>query len=284
VKKGPVDIEVKVRPTFLYIGVARSGSTWLYEIMREHPDVFVPPAKDIQFFDIQYERGLDWYLRFFKDGGGYQAVGEVSHDYYLAEEYAERILTHLPEVRLICCLREPLSKLVSGYHYNITTEYSGDLSFDAYVAKPEVKRQIEYSARLRPFYQRFARERLLVLFYDELLEKPEEFVRTVYSFIGVDKNFKPPSLHKRVNPSRKVRKEAFAHAAFYGARLVRKLGYANVVGKIKHNTLINALLYESPKSSVEVADGTVRALRESWQDELMGLQELIGRPLPETWR
>ena len=70
-------------PTFLYIGAARAGSSWMYEILREHPDVFVPLAKDIYFFDKHYDRGLQWYRSFFASAGGRRAIGELSHDYYL---------------------------------------------------------------------------------------------------------------------------------------------------------------------------------------------------------
>ena len=51
-----------VYPTFLYIGAPKAGSSWLYEILREHPEVFVPTAKDTQFFDYYFDKGFDWYL------------------------------------------------------------------------------------------------------------------------------------------------------------------------------------------------------------------------------
>ena len=40
-----------MRPDFLYIGPDKSGSTWLYEVLRRHPEVFVPSVKDLYFFD-----------------------------------------------------------------------------------------------------------------------------------------------------------------------------------------------------------------------------------------
>ena len=46
-------------PDFLVIGVAKAGTSWLFEILNEHPDIFIPVAKDIMFFDLCYERGLD---------------------------------------------------------------------------------------------------------------------------------------------------------------------------------------------------------------------------------
>lgn len=58
--------EDAVYPNFLYIGGYKSGSSWIYEALREHPQVFVPPAKDIQFFDVYYDKGIKWYLSFLR--------------------------------------------------------------------------------------------------------------------------------------------------------------------------------------------------------------------------
>jgi hypothetical protein len=42
------------KPDFLVIGAARSGTTWLYHRLKMHKNIFVPPVKEIHFFDIQY--------------------------------------------------------------------------------------------------------------------------------------------------------------------------------------------------------------------------------------
>lgn len=39
------------RPTFLGIGAPRSGTTWLYDRLIKHPQVWMPPVKEIHFFD-----------------------------------------------------------------------------------------------------------------------------------------------------------------------------------------------------------------------------------------
>ena len=41
-------------PNFLYVGAGKSGSTWIFEIFRDHPEIFVPISKDIMFFDRYY--------------------------------------------------------------------------------------------------------------------------------------------------------------------------------------------------------------------------------------
>src|SRR5262245_51708602 len=94
------------RPDFLFIGPDKCGSSWLFEVLRQHPLCFVPPAKDLYFFDRYYARGWAWYERHFAAAPtGCRARGELSHDYLFSPLAAERIAASLPEVRLLTILR-----------------------------------------------------------------------------------------------------------------------------------------------------------------------------------
>ncbi|MEL6239626.1 MAG: sulfotransferase domain-containing protein, partial [Pseudomonadota bacterium] len=57
------------RINFLVIGAQKAGTTWLYEMLRQHPDVFTPATKELHFFckEQHYERGLGWYCEHFCD-------------------------------------------------------------------------------------------------------------------------------------------------------------------------------------------------------------------------
>ena len=109
-----------MEPNFLYIGPDKSGSTWMYNILSQHPECYVPTIKDIYFFDQFYYKGIDWYLSFFKDAShNYKAVGELSHDYLYSKKAAERIFFHYPKVKLITCLRNPIDRTFSNYLFLI---------------------------------------------------------------------------------------------------------------------------------------------------------------------
>jgi hypothetical protein len=38
-------------PDFLCIGAQKSGTSWLYRVLMEHPQIFMPPIKELHFFD-----------------------------------------------------------------------------------------------------------------------------------------------------------------------------------------------------------------------------------------
>lgn len=79
-------------PNFIYIGPDKAGSSWLHEVLLTHHQVFMPPAKDLYFFDRYYDRGLGWYLGQFAGATSDQSVvGEVCQDYLFSSQAPLRI-------------------------------------------------------------------------------------------------------------------------------------------------------------------------------------------------
>ena len=99
-------------PNFLCIGAQRAGTTWLYDLLASHPEVYVPSRrKEVHYFDWYYDRGLSWYTRFFPPQGEvarYRAVGEVTPDYLYDSTCPKHISETLPSVKLIAILCNPV--------------------------------------------------------------------------------------------------------------------------------------------------------------------------------
>jgi hypothetical protein len=38
-------------PHFIGIGAQKAGTTWLYRNLQEHPEVWLPPEKELHYFD-----------------------------------------------------------------------------------------------------------------------------------------------------------------------------------------------------------------------------------------
>ncbi len=53
-------------PDFICIGAERAGSTWLYKNLKKHPEIWLPPVKEIHYFDEQEKLGsVNIWHRFF---------------------------------------------------------------------------------------------------------------------------------------------------------------------------------------------------------------------------
>ena len=97
-------------PDFIIGGAPRSGTTWLYELLDRHPDVYMsrPVKPEPKFFlvDHLYDRGLKFYAEtWFAGAGDARLAGEKSTDYLESSAAAGRIAQDLPQVRHLALQR-----------------------------------------------------------------------------------------------------------------------------------------------------------------------------------
>src|ERR1700688_439010 len=115
-------------PEFFVIGNPKSGTTALYKMLRQHPQIFMPDFKEPRFFapDAQVRapkagqttvrpRTLEAYKALFAAARPDQLAGDGSPQYLRSPEAAARIAEQRPDARIIAILREPVSYLRS-YH------------------------------------------------------------------------------------------------------------------------------------------------------------------------
>lgn len=195
-------------PDFIIGGAPRSGTTWLYQALDRHPEVFLarPLQPEPKFFLIDdiYDRGWAYYLEnWFSSVPEGAVAGEKSTNYLESAIVAERIHRHLPSVRLIFILREPAERALSNWRWT-TMNGLEDLSFEEAI-EAEREREANYPPALRyarpnsyfsrglyarllqPYIERFPRSQLLCLRYEDILRDPGALMDTVHQFLGVEK-------------------------------------------------------------------------------------------------
>src|SRR5437762_2920456 len=101
-------------PNFLIIGAPRSATTSTALYLSQHPEVHIAPQKEVNFFDLEFHRGLDWYRAQFDRVEDGQVVGEASPNYMFSEDAVQRMAALLPDAKLIAILREPVSRAYSA--------------------------------------------------------------------------------------------------------------------------------------------------------------------------
>jgi hypothetical protein len=106
-------------PYFIGLGAQKAGTTSLYGWLQNHPRVFMPPQKEVQFFTLNYQAGTLWYRQHFQQAMSYQRCGEIT-PYYLFHPLApQRIQQLLPRARLIILLRDPVERTLSQLFHSI---------------------------------------------------------------------------------------------------------------------------------------------------------------------
>ncbi|MDO8991270.1 MAG: sulfotransferase [Sideroxyarcus sp.] len=228
---------------FIFLGPSKTASTWIFEVLRPHPQLFVPASKDIYFFDKYFERGVAWYERFFSDAPEGCACGELSHDYFSSEQAIRRIHAYDPDIKLICCLRNPFERAYSSYQHLVRVGLCSGSFETALKEFPFIVDEGRYHTNLCQILACFDRASVLVLDFDELEADPRRFARRIFSFLQVDEDFVPDVLDKKINTARRPRSKLLARMAKQAALLIRKLGYPNLLGRLKHSRLINRIVY-----------------------------------------
>jgi hypothetical protein len=187
-------------PDFICIGVQRAGTTWLYECLKEHPDVFVPETKELHFFNDNFEKGIEFYSNFFEEADPTsQVIGELTPNYYHDEKALKRIHEVLPNVKIILVLREPVSRAYSHYQLSSTNQCKG-MTFDqALQETPIIKTLSLQSTFVKQVLSLFPSENIHIQIYDDLRERPQHFISEIFNFLKVNASFTPSSIDKRVN-------------------------------------------------------------------------------------
>ena len=263
---------------FIFLGPSKTASTWIYEAIRSHPDLFVPVTKDIYFFDKYFDKGIRWYDGFFKSAPSGSLCGELSHDYFSSRIAMERIHACNPGIKLICCLRNPFDRAYSSYLHLVRVGlFSG--SFAAALNEfPFIIDEGRYYTNLQHILSLFDRNSLLILDFDELQANPDMFVRRIFRFLGVDEGFVPDVLHKKINPARMARSVTVARIAKQAALLIRRWGYPNFLGRLKHSRFVNWVVYRPEADAEGKAADPVTApeyLVRLYHDELDELSEFL---------
>ncbi len=242
-------------PDFLIGGAQKSGTTTLHMLLRLHPEIFFPARpQELDFFDREksYARGLDRYRQHFAAAGDrHRAVGQTSTQYLYAPEAAARIARHLPQVRLIFILRDPVERAWS--HYRHAVKYGLErLSFAAALEREprrlahggNARRFFSYADRgfyarqLERYRERFPRDRILVLLTEELGRDPRAAVDRCSTFLGVEPHsarLATKTLERRWNVARLPRlphlqrlTARFRFRSVAGARLARLVDRLNL--------------------------------------------------------
>ena len=210
----------KIMPDFLIVGAAKSGTTALYHYLGQHPEVFLSPIKETNFF-AQKGKKLDFngpkdnlithkktitetvdYYNQFTNVTNEKAIGEICPSYLYYKDAPKNIKEHIPEVKIIAILREPVSRAFSAW-VHLTRDGREYLSFsDAIVDEPrrindnwsEIWHYIEegkYYDQLKRYYDSFPKENIKVIIYEDFKNNPSRVYTEICDFIGVKNSFVP---------------------------------------------------------------------------------------------
>ena len=279
-----VNADERTVPSFLYIGTSKAGSTWLFNALSLHPDIFLASSKGLYYFDAHFDKGEDWYLRHFIGADGAVAAGEISHGYLSSPESPSRIAALNPAMRLLACLREPADRAFSDY-LDLVKNKQFDGSFEAALERfPRLIERGRYATHLRRYLDVFPATQLLVGLFDDLRADPQGYANAVYEFLGVSPMSLPPAALRARMPAGVARSPAAASAAKRASRALARLGLRRLRSQVKRSRWVRGVLYRPFDADRPTAPPAVdAALRSRFREEVAALDDLLGLPVRQRW-
>jgi hypothetical protein len=170
--------------SFFVVGPPRTGTTWLYEILKER--VLLPaPTKETRFFDVHFHRGMEWYRRHFPHPLDGRRMGEIAPTYFASAEASERIARLVPHAKVVCVFRNPVHRVISLYKVKRAYGLIPWNFEEAMLRDPEMLESSKYATRLKAWQRVLGEEQVLATLYDDLLDRPQDYLDKLVAFIGI---------------------------------------------------------------------------------------------------
>jgi len=192
----------------------------------EHPDIYVPRAKELHFFDRQFDKGLGFYEENFSQVDREKAIGDVTPDYLAHPECPARISASLGNLKFIVTLRNPVDRLYSRYWNAEGKKHkrTGRSFEERLIEVPSWTEEVYYDVHLSRYFNHFSREQFLVLFFDDLKSRPAAFLQSIFEFLDVDADFTPARRDHVMNAAGAKPLNARSASMYWLHRVARRLG------------------------------------------------------------
>jgi hypothetical protein len=318
--EGPAQSPAGRLPDFFIVGHPKCGTTALWEMLRAHPQIYMPLLKEPWFLAsdmlprFQPPRAapplqtLEEYRALFADASPEQRAGEASSSYLLSETAATEIAELCPDARIIAILREPASFLRSLHMQLLRThvETEKDLRRALELEAPRragkkvprrshrpqllhYSQHVRYVEQLERYKAVLPVERMLVLVYDDFRHDNEGTVRSVFRFLDVDD--RAPVAAQDANPTRqRIRSQLvddMVNVVSVGrgapARALKAGIKALTTDELRSGALRVTRRHVIHGKPGPADEELMRELRVRFKSEVLALSEYLDRDLVTLW-
>lgn len=277
-----------------HLGPQKSATTWVYQSLKEHPEILTSYNDTVHYYDIYYHKGEKWYKSHFPQSRSDKKTFDPTYTYLRSPWAPRRIAKDNPDAKFLLCLRNPIDRAFSHYWHEkkkqkIAFEFHEVLeNYDLYSSWIEPGL---YGEHIERYLKYFDRDQILFLRFENLKKDPKTFLSKILSFIEVDPNFKPSTLNKKSNAAKG--KYTFTRKVWVSLkdkvintrleRPLRKLNVDEVAKNIEALPLIGKLLNDKDEYERGVPEDVKDELLELIEPEIERLENLLNIKL-DNWR
>ena len=272
-------------PIVVCAGPIRSGTTWIYELLKSHPQCITTDPKETSFFCINFDKGIEWFLsRFQKSTEKTLLCADISPSYFIHHQDLLRVKAFSDQVKVVICLRNPFERMRS-IHQKLNEGDNKRAVLD-YISNESLKKQdaLGYNiiAQKAQFFQEhFGKENLYFFLFDDLKTNPEQTAKDLLDFLGLD-HFISVSVGQVVNPTYEPRSRILQFLARKTAAFMRALNLNTLVDSIKFS-IGRWMVYGRRPSRPAIDESDMEQVLDHFKDvfneDIERLEEMTGRDL-----
>lgn len=271
--------------SFVGIGAQKSASTWLYDTLGQLPDTFVSDPKELDFFTAYFDRGYEWYERFFAKANGARWRGEVSPSYFISSDAPKRVFDYNPGMRILVTLRDPVDRAFSNHLHEVRAGHvsGSNLDFDAALENnPLYRHQGLYARHLENWLTVFPRDQVLVTFQEDVKRDSLSQTQRLAGFLGLP--IPQAIVPRRANESVGYNSKLVGMSLWRVGQAARRAGLGDHVEKLKTLPVVRELrranIRDIRKELQPMSADTRARLRDYFQSDVRRLEDLLGQTAP----
>lgn len=199
------------KPNFFIVGTPKAGTTSLYYYLEEHPEIYVSPIKETNYFsynDIkrqglyyaeEHVRTPEDYAAQFAGVKSEKAVGEASVSYLFYPDVPGKIKAFNPDARIIMVLRNPIDRGFSHYLMDKRLGFvKRSLEDIVHRKKNDKVEELHYQQyislgcyyeQVKRYLDVFGKDKVMIILYEDVTKDIAGVVKRIYTFLGVDNNY-----------------------------------------------------------------------------------------------
>jgi len=292
-------------PNFMCLGAAKSGTTTLYDILRQHSEIYIPSFKEPHFFDIpeNFDNGLQWYEKTYFKKADKKIIADFTPSYFFDENAPKRIFESLGRnIKFLIIFRNPVDRAYSHYLHSKRDDHERENFEEALELEvsrlKKYKDQSDYLSYLRHSYvhqglyaqmlerylQYFSLDNFLFIhFEDEFLQERDLTINNILDFLEID-NSVLLNTDIRSNPSSKEKSKILRklmNKRGWWRTVIKNLIPSLKVRQIVKNRILRANIreYSPPKLS---QTNKKAIFEEYFKSDVDELEQLIKRQM--NWK
>lgn len=290
------------RIDFLGIGTAKSGTTWIAEILRTHPEIYYPTErKEVNYFNKflpqdyitlnhDHTKPYQWYHGFFKNARPNQICGEITPSYQSMVNAAKDIYDYNPRIKMFTVLRNPVERSFSEFLFSKQNGINNYKDFKAAITSNASKflDTSLYYKNLQRYYDLFPAEQIKILFFEDMKANNKLFLQDLYRFLNVNDHF-PSNFDKVVNVGLQAKNQKLNNFIGRTKMLLHKNGLQFLLPVLKKTGILKAVKTVkennlTERTEKETIDSELRnELLDYFLKDIEQLEKLTGRDLA-AWK